>query len=120
MLNEIVSSGIQPAVKAQETSSTAANAPKPDEAKPNSLAEQQVAAPKPQELQSAVSKLNDYVQNVQRTLSFSIEEGTGSTVVKVYDSETEELIRQIPAEETIKLAASIEDYHASLFIKEQA
>lgn len=72
------------------------------------------------ELATAVSKLNDYVQNIQRTLSFSVEENTGATVVQVYDSETEELIRQIPAEETLKLAASIEAFTASLFVKEQA
>lgn len=77
-------------------------------------------APNSKELATAVSKLNDFVQNIQRTLSFSVEEDTGITVVKVFDSETEELIRQIPAEETIKLAASIEGQIASLFLQEQA
>ena len=76
--------------------------------------------PSAEELTVAVSKLNDFVQNVQRTLAFSVEEDTGITVVRVFDSETEELIRQIPAEETIKLAASIEGQIASLFLKEQA
>ncbi|NIV37465.1 MAG: flagellar biosynthesis protein FlaG, partial [Anaerolineae bacterium] len=41
------------------------------------------------------------------------------TVVKVFDSETEELIRQIPAEEIVKLAASIEEFAATLFLEEQ-
>ncbi|MEH6910734.1 MAG: flagellar protein FlaG [Oceanicoccus sp.] len=74
----------------------------------------------PQQLQTAVSKLNDYVQNVQRTLSFSVEEVTGITVVQVLDSETDELIRQIPAEETIKLAASIAEFNTNLLVNEQA
>lgn len=71
-------------------------------------------------VREAVSKLNDHVQNLRRTLSFSIEESTGRTVIKVYDAETDELIRQIPPEETIRLAEVIEDQNASLFIEERA
>jgi flagellar protein FlaG len=119
MLNDIVNNGLQPAVKAQEASPAQADLPAREQAEA-AQPEQKAVAPEPQELQSAVSKLNDYVQNVQRTLSFSVEEDTGTTVVQVYDSETDELIRQIPAEETIKLAASIEEQTASLFLKEQA
>jgi flagellar protein FlaG len=73
-----------------------------------------------EQLSAAVSKLNDYVQNVQRTLSFSIDKDTGVTVVKVFDSETKELVRQIPAEETLKLAASIDEQLASLFVQDRA
>jgi flagellar protein FlaG len=76
--------------------------------------------PVPADMGKAVSKLNDHVQNLRRTLSFSIEESTGRTVIKVYDAETEELIRQIPPEETIRLAEVIEDQNASLFIEERA
>ena len=115
MLNDIVNSGLQPTVKAKES----APAPAPAQAE-SAQPEQDVVEPSSAELTSAISKLNDYVQNVQRTLSFSVEEDTGTTVVQVYDSETEELIRQIPAEETIKLAASIEANSATLLFKEQA
>lgn len=120
MLNDIVNNGLQPAVKAREGAAAPAVSPQQKEAESATQPEQQAVAPEPQELESAVSKLNDYVQNIQRTLSFSVEEQTGTTVVQVYDSETEELIRQIPAEETIKLAASIEAQTATLFLKEQA
>lgn len=113
MINNIVNNGIQ--------STTTSNAAKPAAAEQTEAnVVEQATQPEPQELESAVSQLNDYVQNIQRTLSFSIEENTGQTVVKVFDSETEELIRQIPAEETIKLAASIEANAASLLFKEQA
>ncbi len=121
MINNIVNNGLQPAVKLPE--STPAQQAEESEVtvtESQALPEQRNEAPEPEELESAVSKLNDFVQNIQRTLSFSVEEQTGITVVQVYDSETEELIRQIPAEETIELAASIEAFTASLFIKEQA
>lgn len=78
------------------------------------------AQPDTQQLQDAVTKLNDYVQNIRRNLSFSIEESTGRTVVKVYDSETEELIRQIPSEETLRLAEAIQERTTNLFIREQS
>lgn len=113
MLNDIVNSGIPSTVKTRDANPAPAERPEPKVA-------EAAAPPERQELQSAVSALNDYVQTIQRTLSFSIEENTGITVVKVFDSETEELIRQIPLEETIKLAASIEANSASLLFKEQA
>lgn len=72
------------------------------------------------QLSAAVSKLNDYVQSVQRDLSFSVDKDTGQTVVKVYDAKTQEVIRQIPAEETLRLAASIDKQVSQLFIKEKA
>ncbi len=71
------------------------------------------------ELEGAVKQLNDYVQNIKRTLSFEIEESTGNTVISVYDAETAELIRQIPPEETLNLARMLEGQPMSLFIKSQ-
>lgn len=62
---------------------------------------------KPEELKQAVSKLNDYVQNMQRDLQFSVDKDSGVTVVKVIDSKTDKVIRQIPNEETLKLARSL-------------
>ena len=59
------------------------------------------------DLKQAVSKLNDYVQNVQRNLQFSIDKESGATVVKVIDSKSEKVIRQIPTEETLRLARSL-------------
>ncbi|MBL4827724.1 MAG: flagellar protein FlaG [Spongiibacteraceae bacterium] len=121
MLNDIVNNGFQVSAQTKETKATASAVfPKPEDMEPKEQSDKQVKPADPVELQSAVTKLNDYVQNIQRTLAFTVEEKTGITVVQVYDTETEELIRQIPAEETIKLAASIEAHTASLFLKEQA
>ncbi|MDP1708483.1 MAG: flagellar protein FlaG [Gammaproteobacteria bacterium] len=60
------------------------------------------------ELIQAVSRLNDYVQNLRRDLRFSIDEGTGHTVITVTDSATQEVIRQIPSEEALAIAHSLE------------
>lgn len=60
------------------------------------------------ELQNAVSNLNDYVQSLRREIQFSIDEGSGQTVVKVTDPGTGEMIRQIPSEEVLAIARSLE------------
>jgi flagellar protein FlaG len=61
----------------------------------------------PDDLKQAVSKLNDYVQNMQRDLQFSIDQESGSMVVKVIDTKSEKVIRQIPTEETLRLARNL-------------
>jgi flagellar protein FlaG len=60
------------------------------------------------ELNSAVSNLNDYVQSLRRELQFSVDDGSGHTVVKVMDPGTGEMIRQIPSEEVLAIARSLE------------
>ena len=57
-----------------------------------------------EQVEQAVAKLNDYVQQSQRKLEFQVDEDSGQTVVKVYDKSSEELIRQIPNEEALELA----------------
>lgn len=53
----------------------------------------------------AVADLNAYLQNEQRDLRFSVDDGSGEMVVRVVDRESGELIRQIPNEITLALAA---------------
>jgi flagellar protein FlaG len=60
-------------------------------------------------LEAAVSQVADYVQNVQRNLSFSVDKESGHTVVKVIDSKSDEVIRQIPSEELLALARRLTD-----------
>ena len=59
------------------------------------------------DLKQAVSQLNDFVQNVQRDLQFSIDKESGAMVVKVIDAKSEKVIRQMPSEETLRLARSL-------------
>ena len=56
------------------------------------------------QLENAVSRINDYVQNVQRTIEFSVDETSGKDVVKILDKQTDEVIRQIPSEEVLALS----------------
>jgi flagellar protein FlaG len=61
----------------------------------------------PERVQEAVSRIQSYLSESQRELQISIDKGSGRTVVRVVNPETQEVIRQIPNEEILKLAASI-------------
>jgi flagellar protein FlaG len=71
------------------------------------------------ELGKRISDLNDYVQSLQRALKFSVDEGTGQVVVKVLDKATQQVIRQIPAEETLVIASRLEAA-VGVFVSEEA
>ena len=69
-------------------------------------------------LQEAVSQMNDFVQNLQRDLKFSIVDGSGETIVKVIDAKTDEVVRQIPSEEALELLSRFQESTGLLFKKE--
>ena len=61
-----------------------------------------------EKLDDAVSRLNDFVQSVQRDLEFEVNDETGQTVVRVIDQQTEEVVRQIPDELALRLAENLQ------------
>ncbi|EXJ09360.1 flagellar protein FlaG [Nitrincola nitratireducens] len=75
--------------------------------------------PEPQvsveKLEAAVEKLNDLMRSDKRSLNFSVDQDAGKVVVKVYDQQTSELIRQIPTEETLKFAEHLEGMMGVIF-----
>jgi len=74
-------------------------------------------------LEQALQDLNGYVQNVQRSLQFDVDDTSGHTIIRVVDSETAEVIRQIPSEEVLTLARhlkSMGEGEQGLFLKEKA
>ncbi len=62
------------------------------------------------EVRQAVSKINEIVQSVQRDLSFNMDEDSGKTVIRVVDTESGELIRQIPSEEVLAIASQLREF----------
>ncbi|MFC3155136.1 flagellar protein FlaG [Gilvimarinus japonicus] len=80
---------------------------------PNSVSVENTAertATKPEfrdNVRQAVAKMNEYVQSTQRDLQFSYNEELGETIVKVLDSKTQEVIRQIPDEVFVSLAQKL-------------
>jgi len=58
-------------------------------------------------LDNAVSQLNDFVQSVQRNLEFEVDDDSGRTIVRVIDQQTDEVVRQIPDEMALRLAENL-------------
>jgi len=61
------------------------------------------------ELENVVSQLQDYVQSIQRDMQFQIDDATGRIVVQVIDSNSKEVVRQIPSEEMLAIARHLAD-----------
>ncbi len=69
-------------------------------------------SPKPatnQLTEEVVNELNNAILGVRRELRFSIDEDSGRAVVQVMDSETGEMIRQLPSEEILAVSRHIRE-----------
>jgi flagellar protein FlaG len=59
-------------------------------------------------LEGAVKKLNDYVAPALQTIQFSIDQESERIVVKVVDTTTQEVLRQIPNEEVLAITKTLD------------
>jgi len=67
------------------------------------------------EVAGAVSTIREFVQSVKRNLDFRLDDSSGRVVVSVTDSESGDVVRQIPSEDALKLAESLEEVRSLLF-----
>ena len=85
-------------------------------------ASQQPASP--ESLRDAVTRAQDALPPAARDIAFSLNEKADRVVIKIIDRESEEVIRQIPSEEFLKIAEAlneqIEDIRAGLLIEQKA
>jgi len=71
------------------------------------------------DMETVVSTLNKLVAPAAQALQFSIDDKSGRTVVKVIDTETHQVLRQVPSEEAIAISRAL-DKLRGLLIHEQA
>ena len=76
-------------------------------------------APKREAVESAVKAVQEFVQPMSGNLEFTLDEESGRTVVKITDSSTKELIRQIPSEEMLAIAKAL-DRLQGLLVRQKA
>ena len=96
--------------------------PRKAERKPVEQAEvRQSQKPEPthQQLQQAVQAINRKLA-YSTALEFSVDQGTKATVVKVVDKDSGEVIRQIPSDAALAIAASIGEFQKGLLLKQEA
>ncbi len=61
-----------------------------------------------EQLKTAVGQINEYVRSFRTDLQFVVDEESGRSVVKVIDTESGELVRQIPSEQVLAVSRAIE------------
>lgn len=87
---------------------------------PNASAQEQAQrVPSVDEVQKALEEVERAVAPMTQSLAFSLDKDSGKTVVKVMDTETNEVIRQIPTEEVLAISKAV-DKLKGLLIKQQA
>ncbi|MBU1689544.1 MAG: flagellar protein FlaG [Gammaproteobacteria bacterium] len=79
-------------------SATPATAPQPS------------SQPSSQALKSAVNDVNKALRLSNQSLEISLDSSTKQRIVKLVDTQTGELIRQIPSEQMLAIAQSIDQY----------
>lgn len=89
------------AVSAGQATTVAATAPNETSAA--------AASPRPstEQVQKAIENLKRAAAPMAQNLLFSVDNETNTTVIKVVDGDTKEVIRQIPSEEVLALAKDL-------------
>ena len=105
-----------PAVRGNELPVKEKNLPSIDSAHRDDVSPKKNA----EELREIVARANDTSLVRSSNLTFSVAEGTDINVVRVEDSETGELIRQIPSEQMVALARALEDQTQGMVLEERA
>ena len=69
----------------------------------------------PDEVKELIKEAQGFLEDLQVRLNFDVREETGDVVVRVLDKETEEVVRQIPSEEVVKLREKLVELRGVLF-----
>ena len=59
-------------------------------------------------LEDAVKKINDFIAPTLQTIQFSIDQESGRLVVKVIDTATQKILRQMPNEVALNVAKTLD------------
>ncbi|MEA1605342.1 flagellar protein FlaG [Pseudomonas spirodelae] len=86
-------------------------AAKAEEPTPTALTAEQARQP----VEEAISSIKQFAQSIQRNLNFALDDSSGRVVVKVTDAMSGDVIRQIPSEDALRLAESLEEARSLLF-----
>ena len=63
----------------------------------------------PEAARAVAQQIEAYLRSVNRSLEFRVDADTGRTIVSVRNSETGELIRQIPGDEVLRIAQAMKE-----------
>lgn len=70
--------------------------------------EKKIDQPSPETVADAVKAVSEFVGNINSNLKFNVDDETGQTIIKVVDSTTDEVIKQIPSEDMVAIAKAMD------------
>jgi flagellar protein FlaG len=85
---------------------------------PIKLEESQNSKPGPEQVEEVVSRLQNALRNIEPRIELSVDKELNQVIVRVFDEESGDLIRQIPSEEILKLDRFFDD-PSGLFVEEE-
>ena len=87
-----------------------ADVPAPVADKPAEPVRQTPAAPpvEVRKIESVTRQIDSFLRSMNRSLQFRLDESTGRMIVSITDSETGEVIRQVPGDEALRIAQNLE------------
>jgi len=65
-------------------------------------------------LEKSLKQLNGFARRFHRSLQFSVDKASNRTVITVINTETKEVVRQIPSEEVLSLARNLESEKSAI------
>lgn len=68
----------------------------------------------PEQIDAAVAQIANFVKGLGRSLAITVDDRSGDFIVQVQNTQTKEVIRQIPSEEVLRIAAAVEDRNDAL------
>jgi flagellar protein FlaG len=77
------------------------------------------AAPSADQVRDALKQVEQAISTKAQGLRFSLDDETGKTVVRIIDETTQTVLRQIPSEEMLEIAKSL-DKMQGLLVKQKA
>lgn len=68
-----------------------------------------------EKIEHIAQAMDNYIQSIQRNLKIQVHKGTGQIMVKVISESDGKIIREIPPEDLLDLAAKVEEMMGVLF-----
>ena len=93
----------------------------PGVSKPSSISEgvAQIERRSSENLQAAARTIDSFVRDMGRSLDFRVDSSSGKQIVRVSNPQTGEVVRQIPNEEAVQIARSL-NYLQSVLVSIKA
>ena len=101
---------VSPATRTHDATATTGAAAVTDVRKKESMTE-----PDREQVLAAVEEMQNFVQAAQHNIQFQLDDDSGRMVVKVTETASGDVIRQIPSEEALRLAENLSEIRSVLF-----